>query len=294
MSSKNTLIVVSILVGSILVILIVAYLRDSGFTDFDQGQRFTAKPGTTRENAILLTSSKRPTTADPEGGIAQRAEDRESGGPLDVKSLSGPDDDPVRGGPAGETARAALNSLSAEAGLAMIEQALAEPATPDQQAILLEAQGQLYAQLAEPDYARAMESLDRAASLAPEPVLAGEIKVTAAQVLVQAGRDVEARDRLADLLDSQPPMGAAALKLQLLLGQVQERTGDLAAAERTFNDVLGAVRGQAGDMDAESAEALVRLAALRLTALYRKQDRGAEAEALTNDLKRRLNQVEPL
>ena len=35
MSSKNTLIVVSILVGSILVILIVAYLRDSGFTDFD-------------------------------------------------------------------------------------------------------------------------------------------------------------------------------------------------------------------------------------------------------------------
>ena len=61
MLQRNGLIAGGIIGAAVLIAALVAYIgqpsADGG--SFDKGQRFTAAPGTTRENAMLLTSAHR-------------------------------------------------------------------------------------------------------------------------------------------------------------------------------------------------------------------------------------------
>lgn len=290
MSSKNTIIVASIIFGAFVIMIVAIYIGENGLGggNFDKGQRFTAKPGTTRENAILLTSNKRPTTADPEDTIARRAENQEDDDPLEVKSLSTPEPDPRRGGPAGKTAREALNSLSPEAGLRKLEDALALPNTPEQKALLLEAQGQLYAELDPPDYEKSLASFDEAAELATDPVIQEAIVFETAQMLLQAGEEAAALRRIDAHLATGPPRSDMGYKLRLMQGQMHERAGALEEAEATYQAVLSEAGELPDYLDKETAVSLMRLAGLRLTSLYRDNDRSQAADSLARDLKRQL------
>lgn len=291
MSNKNTAIVVSIILSAFFIVLVVVYLQESGLNadTFDKGQRFKAKPGTTRENAMLLTSSKRASGPDTSGGSAAAADDSD---PLPVKSLSQPAPDARRSGAAGELARAALNSLSPEAGLRKLDEALAMERAPEQNAILYEAQGQLYAQLDPPDYEAARASFDQAAVLAEDPVLQEEIAYTAVQMLVQAGFEAEARERIVAQLADGPPQSDTGYKLRLIEGQLQEHAGALEAAEATYQSVLDAARAMPEPLESEGALALARLAGMRLTTLYRKHDRDGEADTLSQDLRKQLARMQ--
>lgn len=292
MSSKNTIIVVSLILGSIFIVALVAYIRQSGLAEsFDKGQRFTAKPGTTRENAVILTSNKRPSTEEPKATIARRG-DQEEGDPLEIRSLSAPNSDGKRVGPAGDAARAALSSFSPEAGLKQLDLALALPNTPDQLAMLNEAKGQLHAQTTPPDYDKSLASFDEAAAATRDAELREEIVYKTVQMLIQAGREDEAGDHVDAQLAMQPPLGPTGYKLQIIQGQLQERAGRLEEAESTYQAVLAAVQAMPDGLDKESALSLARLAGLRLTGLYRRNDRRQAADALVAELKRQLAHME--
>ena len=290
MSSKNTLIVLGLIFGSFLILAIVVYLRQSGIaaTTFDKGQRFTAKPGTTRENAMILTSNKRPSTAAPGDAIARPGDHSDEGDPLVVKSLSPSESDSKRSGPAGDLAREALGSFSPEAGLRKLDQALALPNTPEQTALLHEAKAQLHAQMSPPDYDASLAHFEQAAAATTDPELREEIVYKTAQMLIQAGRDGEARDQVDMQLTDRPPQGPVGYKLQILQGQLLEQSGRLEEAEKVYQAVLAAAQGMPAHLDKEAALSLARLAGLRLTALYRKHDRRQAADTLSQELKRQL------
>jgi tetratricopeptide (TPR) repeat protein len=295
MSNRNALIVALLILGGGVAVLVAAYFgRGASPTgEFDKGQRFTAKPGTTRENAMLLTSSKRASTDDPKDAIARRAENLEDDSdPLEVKSLSKPEEDPLRAGPAGETAREALNSFSPEAGLRKLDEALSLPSLPEQAAILHEAKGQLYAQMDPPDYARALESLEKAAALAEDPALREQIQYEAAQILFQAGLVDEAREQLESAREAKAAPSDMQYKRQLLQGQLLEQEGELEEAENLYQAVLDATEALPDHLDKDAALALARIAGMRLSNLYRRNDRDQAADALALDLRKRFARMQ--
>lgn len=292
--SKNALVVTLIIAGAIVIVLVTIVIRSGGGIDpatFDSGKRFKAKPGTTRENAMILTSDKRKSTEGPEAAIARRSEEREDGGPPVIKSLSKPKDGP-RSGPANDRAQAALNSFSPEAGLRQLEEALALPHGAEQAALLHEAQGQLYAQLDPPDYDKSRAAFVQAIEKAEDPALEEEILYKSVQALMQEGQEEEAGQILAERLTAHPPAGETGYKLQLLQGQLYERAGRGEAAEDAYQAVLNAAQTMPPSLDRSEAIDLVRLAGLRLTNLYRKHDRQQAADGLSRDLKVKLTKMQ--
>jgi len=294
MSSKNSVIVVCLILGSFLVVAAVAYIRQAGIVTetFDKGQRLTAAPGKTRKNAMILTSNKRPTTKDPEDAIARRGDQAEDDDPLEIKSLSKSTSDAAREGPAGAAAREALSSFSPEAGLRQLDEALALPNSPDQVALLQEAKGQLHAQTSPPDYDKSLASFDEAATAAQSPEVREGIVYKTVQMLIQAGREEEARDHLDRHLTAEPPHGPTGYKLQIIQGQLLESAGKLEEAESAYQTVLAAVQEVPDHLDKEAALSLARLAGLRLTGLYRRHDRRQAADTLAVELKRQIARME--
>lgn len=194
---KQLLITTAFIVGLILVVAAASYFggRTARKAGFDKGQRFKAKPGTTRKNAMILTSNKRASTEDPKATIARRKNTEENDAPLPIKSLSKPSKED-RARPAREQAMEALSNPSPEAGLRSLASAMALPHDRLQAAYLHEAMGQLYAQITPPEYDKAKDAFDQARDMADDPELAQNILLKSVQVLMQGGRDDEARTQL--------------------------------------------------------------------------------------------------
>lgn len=291
MDRRNLQILIGFLVALFLTTGLMVYFGGGGPLDkgeFDKGQRFTAKPGTTRENAMILTSANRASTEDPKAAIARAAKDIEKNdGPLEVKSLSGPKR-AERDGQAGAAAQSALGSFTPEAGLRKLDEALALPRTPEQSALLHEARGQLLAQLDPPDYDGAQVAFDEALALAEDPLLDEEIAHEAVQVLVRAERSEEALKVAREQLAAHPPGGEAGFKLQLLQGQLLEQGGDFAGAEAAWRGVLQAMEPVPDSLDVETSLSLARVATMRLTQMYRAQNRLEDLESVTAMLKKQV------
>lgn len=290
---KQFLIVVGVVALIVAVTVVAAYFGQakSGSVIVDKGQRFTAKPGTTRENAIALTSNKRPSTKSPEESIARKADEMEDDAPLTVKSLSSSADE--RSGPAHDKAMEAMNSGSPESGLRMLNEALALPHDPQQAAYIQEAMGQLYAQLEPPDFEKSQAAFDEARSLAKgDPKLEQSILLKSVQVLMQQGMDDEARIQMETGFTAADLSNQTQLQLHLLQGKLEERAGHPEAAEQVYQEVLDAALALPESIDREMALDLARLAALRLTGLYRSQNRDEAADGLAQDMKRRLKAME--
>jgi len=257
----------------------------------DRGQRFTAKPGTTRENAVALTSNKRPDTAVPAESSAWNAGATEDDSPLTVKSLSTPSEKP-RSGPAHDRAVEALNSASPETGLRLLNSALALPHDSGQAALLYEAMGQLYAQSDPPDFDRAASAFEAALARAEDPDLAQEIRLKSAQVLMQGGLDEQALAQLDGDPEPEALSTGTQFRLHLLRGQLEERAGRAAEAEQIYRDVLEAALALPDGLSRDGALDMARLAGLRLSGLYRAQDQAGNAETLARELKRQLKILE--
>lgn len=290
---KQALVAVGVIAFVVLSALIAAYFGRGGLTEgsFDKGQRFKAKPGTTRKNAILLTSNKRPETEDPDQRIARRADEEEDDTPLTVKSLSAPSGE-ERSGPAHESAREALNSTSPEAGLRALDHALTLPHDGAQAAYLHEAKGQLYARLEPPDYEKARAAFERARKLAGDRAQEENVLLKSVQVLMQGGQDDAAREQLASGLDGEGPPSGTRLRLQLLQGQLAERAGQPEKAETVYRQVMETALATPEALTRETALMLARTAGLRLTSLYRDNDRSDAADLLAKDLQKQLKRIE--
>ena len=293
MLQRNSLIAGGIIGSAILIAVVVAYFgqpsTDSG--SFDKGQRFTADPGTTRENAMLLTSEHRATTADPEDAIARQADHiEEDDDPLEVKSLSRKNIE-ARSGPANEVAESARNNLSPEAGLRQIDAALALPHNQEQAALLHEVRGELYAQMDTPDFAQAQAAFEKALEMTTDAELEEEIRHKAVQILIQAGQDAEALELAETQLKERPPASRSGYKLQLLKGQLEERAGRITEAEQEYRAVLEAMGNMPETLDDEEALSLARLSALRLTQLYRHAGRDGDVEEVAGALRKQVARV---
>lgn len=294
MLQRNALIAGGVILGALTIAIAVAQFGKSPIEDgeFDKGQRFTAKPGTTRENAMLLTSADRKSTKDPEPAGPERPIKPENEDDiLEVKSLSG-GTPKLRSGPANDVAQAALNNLSPEVGLRQVETALALPHNQEQAALLHEARAELYTQMSPPDFEQAQLAFEKALEMAADPLLQEEIQHELVQMLMQAGRDPEALERASARLKKTPPAGGAGYKLQLLLGQLYERAGHHDLAETNYREVFDAMGGMPKNLGPEESIALSRLATLRLTHLYRGAKREQDAEDVALALKKQVSRMQ--
>ncbi len=292
---KQLLIVIGVVAGIILFTAVAVYFG-GGLANpaaIDKGQRFKAKPGTTRKNAIALTSSARKETKGPEAAIARKASEMEDDSPLTVKSLSSSaSKDPNRSGPAHDRAQQALNGVSPEAGIRSLTSALSLPHDPQQAAYIHEAMGQLYVQLDPPDYDKAAEAFAEARALSSDPEMEQSVLLKSVQVLMQGGRNDEARQALEEGFDAEQLSSETQFRLQVLRGQLEERAGRGAEAEALYYSVLDGTLELPESLEKDVAIALARGAALHLTRLYRDYDRDQAAEALAKDLKRRFKKIE--
>ncbi|MCF6286687.1 MAG: soluble NSF attachment family protein [Candidatus Hydrogenedentes bacterium] len=286
---KQGLIAVAVIVALVLMVAAASYFGGSTARKggFDKGQRFKAKPGTTRKNAMLLTSNKRTSTDDPKAAIARRGDEQEDDSPLTIKSLSKPSDE-KRAQPARDRAMKALNSASPETGLRSLDAALALPHDRLQGAYLYEAMGQLYAQLDPPDYEKAMAAFEEARAMADDVEMAQNILLKSVQVLMQGGLDDEARAQLEAGSGDEALSTETQFRLHLLWGQLEERAGKAVEAERMYRKVLDGALALPESLERKMALGLARSAGLRLTRLYRANDRDGAAKSLTLDLKKQL------
>jgi tetratricopeptide (TPR) repeat protein len=197
----------------------------------------------------------------------------------------------MRSGPAHDVARAALSNISPAEGLRQLEAALALPHTPEQAALLHEARGELYTQLAPPDFAQAQAAFELALEKTSDEGLEEEIRYKAVQMLMLSGNNEEAAKVARAQLDQHPPRADAGFKLQLLQGQLQERAGQSELAEKNYRSVLDAAAAKSSDLGLEASLSLARMAALRLTQFYRGQNRAPEAEAVVADLKKYIGRM---
>lgn len=292
---KQVLIVIGVVLGIVLLTVLAAYFG-GGLTNpaaIDKGQRFKAKPGTTRKNAIALTSSSRKETEDPQAAIARKAGEMEDDSPLNVKSLSSSESkDPKRSGPAHDRAQQALNGVSPEAGIRSLTSALAMPHDPQQAAYIHEAMGQLYVQLDPPDYEKSAAAFAEARALTTDLEMEQSVLLKSVQVLMQGGKNDAARAALEEGFDGQNLSSETQFRLQVLRGQLEERAGRGEAAEDLYYSVLDGTLALPDTLEKDVAIALARGAALHLTRLYRDYDRDQAAEALAKDLKRRFKKIE--
>jgi tetratricopeptide (TPR) repeat protein len=288
---KQLVIVVVVMFFLVAIVIVAAYYGGGSFgpSNIDKGQRLKAPPGKTRKNAIALTSNKRPTTEDPKPVDPREIDGAEDDTPLTIKSLSAPGE--KREGPAHERATEALNSADPETGLKKLDAALALPHDRQQVAYLHEAMGQLYAQLDPPDYEKATAAFEEARAAAKDPVLEESILLKSVQILMQGGMDERALAALDSGFDGSEILSQTQFRLQLLRGQLAERTGNVAEAERVYLDVLDRAMAIPESLERDSSLMLIRLASLRLTKLYRAQNRGGAADLLSKDVKKQLDSL---
>jgi len=281
MFNKQVWLAVLVVTLFIALMAATAYLERSrgGFrSPLSPEERFTARPGTTRAQAVALSSNKRPSQANAISE-ASRAVDHEAPAPaIPVKPLSPPAPE-ESGSPAERQIEEALDSLAPEAGLDSLRAALAENPPPDEAALLHAAMGLMFARLDPPDFGQAEEAFIQAAACATTPECRQRVLVQEVRVLLQSGAADRAREKIAPLLEEGSVITVSTLHLGLMLGQLDESAGALDAAAGVYQQLLDRALAEYPGTDPES-EDLLRVMALHLARLYRELNRDAEAEAL--------------
>jgi tetratricopeptide (TPR) repeat protein len=275
---KNPGLILFVLVGVVLAAILGAAWLSSGkgkaATGLSPTARFTAKPGTTRKNAVMLSSSKRAkmeATA-PAGSAA--------GAPLPVRSLT-PEEERIGSppSPVTEAVTAALNAWNAELGLEKLTALLEQDLTEEERAEVLAAMGVLNGQKSPPDHEGAERCFSQALQQDLSPALRARIVAQSVQSLMAQGRIDDAHARVKAARDQYPP-GEAGLQLDLLYASLEEQRGNRDGAEEIYAAALEKALTSVETLDRQTDD-LLRMAALRLTRIYKDSDRGAEASTLT-------------
>ncbi|MFM1921530.1 MAG: hypothetical protein RLZZ303_3164 [Candidatus Hydrogenedentota bacterium] len=257
-------------------------------------QRFTAKPGTMRENAVALSSSKRQTDEQPGGasgapsgnggdtsGAQQQEMPAEEQKPLRVRSLS--PEEAAAESPEEQSIREALNDLSPERGIEKLEALLETELNDDDRARVHAAIAKLCGQLDTPDMARQDQALQLAQAFASSPDTVLDTARTHAEILAQRGDYPGAMGRIRAARDGMGAASAERATLGVFLGGLLETQGDASAAEDAYAAAFKDAR-EAGSQDGEGREEVLRQAGMRLSRMYRASGRGAEADNLAGEL----------
>ncbi len=250
-------------------------------------RRFAAKPGTMREKAIALTTSKRSLESEPSSGAPADGEALRREQPMQAYSLSGPNDEHRPAStPETRTARAALNAANPEEGMRQIRAALDMPHAPEEAAHLYAALGQLYSQSDPPELAQAVAAFDEAYRLTQDPAMRAAILEQQASILAQQGSPAKALQRIEALMKEAVPEDFEGIRLRALAARIYEKVGAmekaLAAYQQAFED---AQRRQ--DENPDAADTL-RMTGLRLTRLLRAMGRIEEAESVATRARKAL------
>ncbi len=303
MPKRQTLILLIVLGGSLVAIAITAYITLGGgngaAAKLPTEKRFTAKSGTTRSKAVMLSSDKRPSQA--KKNAASRAEDKpektpegESKAPapdVRIKSLSEPAKESAMS-PTDRTVRSAMNALSPEAGIEKLEEALANTNAPGEQAKLQAAMAMLYAQVDPPDEAAVEARFEQAMDSAQTLATKQQVAAMHAQYLMLRGQDEQAQQVIGSVLGSGGSANEATMRLYLMLGQMHESSEEMSEAELAYLHAFRQSMATEGDLKSET-EAVLRLSAMRLAQLYRQTGREAEEAQIARALTQRLAEATP-
>ncbi|MBP8128777.1 MAG: hypothetical protein KA184_04290 [Candidatus Hydrogenedentes bacterium] len=248
-------------------------------------QRFTARPGTSRPNAVALTSDKRPGGVDDVelGGAPTGGEDAP-----DIRSLSRQDGPDARAS-AERLVREALEEADAEDGIQMLEDALRRGLCLEEAWRLHLALALLYGRLSPPGGERALQAYAAARAAAATAEARQRIALEEAQAFVAMGKREDAWACVETAIAQGPagePFSPEAAVLLVRMGDLLQETGNSSGAERAYQQALD--RGLAQRGAAETLVEPLRLAATRLTLLLRGAGRHEEADALGRRLQMRF------
>lgn len=293
-------IIVVVLVAVVVALGVAVYFSGEGgakSSGLDSQKRFVAKPGTRREKALALTSSKRDLSATPTGGGGsifgpgggETAAQEQGVAPEDriaVRSLSAPEESEDLTEEDREI-RSALNSLDPERGLEKLKELTEGTVERDTAAKAYMAMGLLYAQMDPPDYAASDSAFSTALDEAPTRNLRQQIVQSHASMLLLRGANARAKEAITNILAEVGPANVIEGRLRVMLGQVFEAEGDTAEAETQYRNALQQV-STLPTADAEEQSDVLRLAGLQLSRLYHKTGRSDDARNIVQQLETSL------
>jgi tetratricopeptide (TPR) repeat protein len=290
--------VIIVLVVALFVAVGVAAVLGSetkGPAGLTSGKRFTAKAGTSRENAVVLSSRNRGfMSGGNAAGTGSGSQAPEAAAPppppadtkpLRVRSISGVEDD----ADLTDTERAireAENALSPRDGLEKLQATLEEATTDDERAAVYAAMAGLAAELDPPDYALADQHYDMARTYARTPKAAARTARAESNALLLRGEWGRARHCVEQALGAgnADPLDTAAL--QNTLGLIAEHEGNAESARAAYGAAFDAARS-ASDTGKER-ELLLRHAGLMLARSHRAAGNTEAATAAADSLNEAL------
>jgi tetratricopeptide (TPR) repeat protein len=297
MSRRQTLVIIvgffAFLWGAGLTLYFGADMGAGRVANVKSPQRFTAKEGTTRENARALVSSAREEGLDE----FERAEkDLPPNTPQGADLIGAQSISKTQATFRRDMATSILDRIAEEetpeARAEALENALGVPKDAGVEAVLRMELGTLYEAGAALSPEKALTEYRRVMDVAGD----AEVKLDAAQraaaLTRRLGRSEEAQAILTSALDATvlerraAIPGAQALKSMVMLGDVAREMGETELAERAYADAV-----EAG-LRAETADAGVRevfrLAGMRLVRLLRELGRDEDAEHMGRRVQGRL------
>ncbi len=282
---KQWLVVLGIIGAFISVMTLVAYLTGGG-AQIATEQRFKAKPGTTRDNAVALSSRKRKRTQNKKS--TEESQAARKGKPVRVRSLSEtPEEAPLTEHQ--RDIREAMNSLSPEDGLDKLQGMLDGRRGAEEESEIYAAMAALYQQLDPPRSTNAREAFERAMASARSTALRRDIALREASFLIGQGETAAAQQRITGILEEGGAPTPVQVKLEVLSGQLDEQAERKTEAEKAYRSAIEHTLEMAKDapLDDEGTDAL-RLACLRLSQLYQATGREKEAADIAARLKQYL------
>jgi len=296
LSQEQWVVIVVLLIALFVTVGVAAMLGTQEKTPagLTSGKRFTAKAGTSRENAVILSSRNRgfmgggsaagsgSGPAAPEAAAPPPPTDNK---PLRVRSLSAVEDD----ADLTDTERAireAENTLSPKDGLDKLQAALEQAATDDERAAIYASMAGLASELDPPDYALTDQHFDMARTYARTPEAAARVARAESTLLVFRGEWGRARQCVEQALTSGTgaPLDTAAL--QNTLGMIAEHEGDAALAQSSYGAAFDAARSAADT--GKERELLLRHAGLMLARSHRAAGNTEAASAAADALSEAL------
>lgn len=287
----QTAVLVGVILFFVVGIGIAAYLSQQGQRNQrnfgpDPAKRFKAREGTTRDNAVMLVSSKKPGGAD---ALSQEDPGNPPGGPPPRVEYLGPPGGDTPVDPVALEAQAQAASTPEES-IRLIEAAIAvEGTAQDELARLYALLAAFEARKPGVEPADVVERFAQAWVTAAAPAAREEIALRELDTLSRQGDPPEqVIAHLAAAAKEATPGSANALRIAVGLGDLLLARDDAPAAEKAYGAALETAF-TTSDTAAPGWVDTFRLAGLRLARLYRTQGRNEEADQLGLRMQSRLN-----
>jgi hypothetical protein len=245
-----------------------------GPTDI-QGQRFRAKPGTTRDNVMPIVSSTQ-TSGGPE---SEQGQAKEGATTLHVQKEA-----------LAAAAQAALDAETAQEGLAQIDERLAQQVSERERSDLEQAKAKLKLQLIPPDTEGAFAAVRRAAESAQSPEQGHRAALVEAEILLLQEKPSEARAVLRATRTAYNEPSANRLRAGITEAALALQQEDPADAALIYKAVMTESLELVQEVPQQKQPALdhYRLAASRLAALLREQGYDERAREIGEEAQRLL------